>query len=1308
MLRSRTARPARPGWISRLARACLVHRRVTLGALGASMAGVGLEAVGPLLIRSGVNGVVGGDAGVLAPVVLGLLVLGAAKFAGAFVRRYLGGTMALNVQHDLRRAVFAAVQRMDGVRQDRLRTGQVASRSISDLQLVQGFLSMVPLSAGTVVLVVVAVAAMLWLSPLLTVVALVMLPVAFLATNGIRRALFPATWSAQQRAAEIAQQVEETVTGVRVVKGFGQEGREIAALERRAHRLYGERLRAAGLTARLNPALLALPGLGQVAVIGVGGYLATQGTIDLGTFLAFTAYVGMLVGPARLIGALVVTGQLTRAAAERVFEIIDAEPEIVDPERPRTLPEGPLAVELDDVRFGYEPAGSGPDGDAAPDPVLDGLSLRVEPGETLALVGPPGSGKSTVALLLPRFYDPQAGSLRIGGIDLRELRLRDLRAELGVVFEEAFLFSDTIRNNIAYGRPDATDAEIRAAAEAAQVAGFVEDLPDGYDTEVGERGLTLSGGQRQRIALARSVLTRPRVLVLDDATSAVDTATEAAIHGTLRDLTAERTTLLVAHRRSTLALADRIAVLDRGRVVDIGTEDELRGRCPLFRELLATGPADELGGADPAAPDRPAPDDLAPGHAGRVDGSRGDRSRADGSRSAPVPVDAVPATVGAGGTAPAGIGGITPELWPDVERTDDPDRALGREAGGPAGWAGTVSATPELLEKVARLPPATESPRLRGQGDPTAPDPHFRLSSLLRPVRLLLVLGVVLMAADALATLALPSIARVAVDSGIAHGSTRVLLVAALAGLLIVVADAVVVGFQTLVTARAGESLLYLLRLRSYAHLQRLGLDYYERELAGRIMTRMTTDVDALSTFLQTGLAQALVSVLTIGGVAVALVATDAELALYALGWLLPLLAVVTVVFRRFSSRAYAEARERVSVVNADLQENVTGVRIAQAHVREELSYDRFGERSDAYRRSRLRAQRYIALYFPFVAFLSDIASAVVLGAGGAMILSGEITAGVLTAFLLYLTLFFGPVQQLSQVFDGYQQARVGLNRIAELLRTPTSVPDVPQHPVPVPERIRGAVELDHVTFSYDGAGTPALDDVSLRVSPGETVALVGATGAGKSTLIKLLARFYDAGEGQVRVDGVDVRRYPLAGYRSRLGVVPQEAHLFTGDVASNIAYGRPDASPERIEAAARAVGAHDLVRSLPAGFRTPVGERGQGLSAGQRQLVALARAELVDPDLLIFDEATAALDPATEATVLAAGERVAARRTAFVVAHRLQTARRSDRIVVLAGGRIVEQGPHDELVRAGGPYAALWRAGELEPEPDSPLAART
>ncbi|MBW0100782.1 ABC transporter ATP-binding protein, partial [Pseudonocardia sp. KRD-184] len=496
--------------------------------------------------------------------------------------------------------------------------------------------------------------------------------------------------------------------------------------------------------------------------------------------------------------------------------------------------------------------------------------------------------------------------------------------------------------------------------------------------------------------------------------------------------------------------------------------------------------------------------------------------------------------------------------------------------------------------------------------------------------RWLLALTIVLVSLDALTTLAFPTVARLAVDGGITAGSRSTLLTATLLGLGVVALGWFVVAAQTVVTARAGESLLYLLRVRSYAHLQRLGLDYYERELSGRIMTRMTTDVDALSTFLQTGLAQAVVSLLTVVGVAVALLVTDTALALVALA-VLPVLVVATVVFRRLSSRAYAEAREKVGAVNADMQENVSGVRIAQAYVREERSAAAFSDRSDAYRRSRMRAQRYIATYFPFVALLSDVSQVAVLGVGAARVAAGDLTPGVLTAFLLYLGLFFSPVQQLSQVFDAYQQARVGLTRISDLLRTPTSeAPAV--DPAPVPARLRGGVELRDLCFAYPGAPGPALDHVSLRVAPGETVALVGATGAGKSTLVKLLARFYEAGSGAVLVDGTDVRRFALADYRHRLGIVPQEPHLFTGDVAANIAYGRPSATPAEIEAAARAVGALDLVRTLTGGFRHPVGERGQGLSAGQRQLIALARAELVDPDILLFDEATAALDPATEA----------------------------------------------------------------------------
>ncbi|MFF1559388.1 ABC transporter ATP-binding protein [Streptomyces sp. NPDC058279] len=1289
MAAAETETGGKPGWGRRLTAYTWRYKANVLLALGSSLAGMAVMALVPLVTRTIIDHVIGDHSKPMGPWAGMLIAAALLVYVLTFIRRYYGGRLALDVQHDLRTEMYATIARLDGRRQDELSTGQVVGRATSDLQLIQGLLFMLPMTIGNFLLFGISLGIMLALSPLLTLVALLMAPALWYIAKRSRKKLFPATWYAQSQAAAVAGVVDGAVTGVRVVKGFGQEEQETGKLREAGRRLFAGRMRAIRMNSKYTPALQAVPALGQVAMLALGGWMATRGQVTLGTFVAFSTYLAQLVGPVRMLAMVLTVGQQARAGVERVFELIDTEPVIE--EGTTELPaDAPATVEFEDVRFGYDPRR----------PVLDGFSLRIAEGETVALVGSSGSGKSTVSLLLPRFYDADRGAVRVGGHDVRELTYASLRGAIGLVPEDSFLFSDSIRANIAYGRPEADEEQIRAAARAAQAEGFIEALPAGYDTTVGEQGLTLSGGQRQRIALARALLTDPRLLLLDDATSAVDARVEHEIHEALRAVMAGRTTLLIAHRRSTLALADRIAVLDHGRLSDIGTHEELERRSPLYRRLL-TDP-DALGAASPRVPEVAAMAEF----------------ERDLEQDIEIEAEIDSEPVNAKRRV---SGGVTPELWrrqdeakadeakADEAKGNTPPAALAAPTGTPVAIAvvgpptaaaAGGPATPELLAQVAALPPADDLPEVDEERAASAED-SYGLRRLLRGFWAPLAISLGLVAVDAGSGLLLPILIRHGIDKGVEQAALGAVWVAAGLALAVVIGQWAAQFAETRMTGRTGERVLYALRVKIFAQLQRLGLDYYERELTGKIMTRMTTDVDALSSFLQTGLVTAVVSVFTFFGILIALLVLDVELALIVFATL-PLLVLGTVVFRRKSVAAYELARDRVSAVNADLQESVAGLRIVQAFRREGDGAVRFAGRSDSYRRARVRGQWLISVYFPFVQLLSSAAAAAVLIVGAGRVEAQTLTTGALVAYLLYIDLFFAPVQQLSQVFDGYQQATVSLGRIQDLLREPTTTPR-PADPRPVPE-LRGEIAFENVRFAYGtaeerGEKGEALAGISLRIPAGQTVAFVGETGAGKSTLVKLVARFYDPTSGRVTADGADLRELDLTAYRHRLGVVPQEAYLFPGTVRDAIAYGRPEASDAEVEAAARAVGAHDMVATLDGGYLHTVAERGRNLSAGQRQLIALARAELVDPDVLLLDEATAALDLATEAQVNLATDRLAGKRTTLVVAHRLTTAARADRVVVLDRGAVVEDGTHAELLARGGRYAELWRtfAGEDE-----------
>lgn len=1090
---------------------------------------------------------------------IGLLVaVACARFVTQALRRFLSGTFSVRTQHSLRTRMFAAIQAVDEDAARSFGTGQVISRTITDLTKVQGMVAMLPLMASSMLELVLIFAVVLWISPPIAGIVAVQIPLLFAVAYASRTKLYGPSLASQRQAAVVAEQVERTVSGVQVMKSFAQEPREIGRYRRESARQYGINMRVGKLSAIFQPALSALPNVALVAAIALGGWLAMRGAISVGDFLAVSTFITMLARLTRMAAGMLVNVHVTQPCADRIFEIIDAPPR----------PTGTTPVR-DPMGF----VGSVP---IAPGQLP--IRLSIAPSSTTIVEGPVASGKTRLAHALAGLNTQDAEDIQVvNATDDRPIPLLEVQEpdRPALVMDEAFLYSGTIRENILLGF-SATDAEVWEAARLACADRFIQEA-GGLDAVVGERGITLSGGQRQRIAIARVLLRAPHTIIFDDATSAIDQATETQILANLRTAVSRPTVIYISHR------ADG-GFRDPDQTISL----------PAARPRAAT--------------------------------------------------EETPATAE---TSTASDSAADPASYPSVE------------------------------------------PRIADLHD----GGRFRLRTLFAMVPGLIAAVVVTLFLSSAADIALPTFIRHAIDGGVANNDMGALWITCGAALLVVALSWGAQIANTVLTTLTGQRLIFTLRNRLFRHITGMDLLWFHRQSSGRIMTRLTTDIDSLSNFLQSGLSQTIVSATLALGILGMLIGTDLTLAgIVAL--FLPVIVVATVAFRVISRRLYTRARSQISQVNATFQEALMGLPTGQAFGYGAALQTRLDKESREYLRLRTHSQTAVSLYFPGINLLTQLAQAAILSAGGALIANGQTTEGALVAFSLYLTMLFGPIQQLSQVFDQFQQASVSVSRIRELLNERPAV--TAPADAALPTFVKGpAIRCEGVIYKYrnNKHAEPTLDiDHTFR----GTTAVVGATGAGKSTLLRLVNRFMDPREGAVLANGTDIRTFDVRAWRRCIGTVPQEPHLFAGTVAENIAYGADDANHTNlaeVQAAVERIGGERILRTIPGGLSARISPGTSTLSAGQKHMIALARAEYIRPAIMLLDEATANISDEEEAQIVEAINRVTRNRTALIVAHRLRTAARADTIVVMDHGRIVEIGEHNNLLQNGGPYAELWNA---------------
>ena len=1080
-----------------------------------------------------------------------------------FAMSQVTARVTYQIEFDLRVWLYTRIQAAEAARLDRVAGGQMVTRALTDLQLVERILGIVPAILGMVPLLLGLTVFLFILSWPMAILAAAAMPINLWTLSRFRHRLWGLSWADLNERAEVMTAIDEPVRGIRVVKAFGREEHErgqVAAVCLRAYRFAMTRVR---LLARYDLVLKFVPYVLNAVVLAIGANLVANGSLTLGVFLIAFQLSQLMMSMALILSELASAWQYLRSAQGRLLDMLGLGSRLGS--EGGRLPEPSTGLELRSISI--ELGGR---------PVLTDLDLTVAPGELVVVTGAPSSGKTTLAAVAAGLLAVDGGVVLLDGAELPALEQTLVREVVRIVSEESILFAAPLRENLEMGtRSRADDAALEAALWAAGAEELLDVIDGGLDGQVGDRGLTISGGQRQRLALARALVHPPRVLVLDDALAAVNPSLEMEILERIRRHAPDTAVLCISRRAALGAVADRVVALPDPAVVD----DQASDREPL----VAT----------------PAPTDI---QDATLAGIVGGLELSDESPGLPESAitDEKP-TVGTAGRIFGGL--IALALFVLVIQS------LGQL--GPEALFGAVA---DVIE---------DGPR----------EANFRAGALV------------------------------------------------LVGAVFTVAS---YAFRIL-AQRFNQGLIYLLRRRVFLRLSRLGVDFYDRELPGQVAARVVHDLDQINEFLQVrGFRMLTHAGQVVIGLTVIVILSSEVFPVVAV--MVAAIAVVTVVQFPIAMRAFGWARDELGRVTAKFEEDLTGrteIRNLGAH---ELQLRKFVAASWQRRRARWWSMTVANAYSAIIQFIGTAGAAFVLYRAGNLVIAASLSIGAALSLRLLSTAATQPLSQIGAEYRDFLDVRVSWQR----LRQPFDVDILPveaPNAEPCPS-LAGDVAFEQVAFAYPHTGQQVLHDVTFRMNPGTVTALVGYTGAGKSSIAKLLSRTYDPDQGRVLVDGHDLRDLQLRSYRRRLGIVPQDAFLFRGTVASNIAYGRPDADMVDIEAAAWAVGAGELLSTLPGGFDHPVEEEARNLPAARRQLIALARAWLAGPDILVLDEATSCLDAHLEERVMEALAEIGC--TTLMITHREQVAARADAVVVLEAGRVVQAGPASEVVASGGAFDRL------------------